>query len=126
MPVVEISMLKGRSVEEIALICDTIHRAIVKHYEIPAEDRFQLVRQYESHELRFDRDFAGGPRSDQFILVQITAGRERAVATKQALFEELALSLAQDAGLDPEDVFIMLGNVKMTDLSLAGGRPYGV
>lgn len=126
MPVVEISLLKGRSIEEIALICETIHRAVVKHYEIPEGDRFQLVRQYEPYELRFDRDFAGGPRSDRFVLVQITSGRERPVATKQSLFEEIATSLRQQTGLDPEDVLIMLGNVKMTDLSLAGGRPYGV
>jgi phenylpyruvate tautomerase PptA (4-oxalocrotonate tautomerase family) len=126
MPVVEISMLHGRAVEEIRTICTTVHEALVKHYEIPVEDRFQIVRQCQPHELLFDATFAGGPRSNAFVLIQITAGRERPVEVKRALFAEIATSLQAHADIDPEDVFIMLGNVKTSDLSLAAGRPFGV
>jgi phenylpyruvate tautomerase PptA (4-oxalocrotonate tautomerase family) len=123
-PVVEISMIKGRSPNAIAAISDAVHDALVECYEMPADDRFQIIRQCEPHELIFDRSFMGGPRSAGFVLIQITAGREREVPVKQALFRAIATGLQQGADVDPEEVFIMLANVATSDLWLAGGRPF--
>lgn len=124
MPVVEISMRSGRSVAQISAIAEAAHEALVATYGIPADDRFQLIKQYEPHELIYHPTFGGGPRTEDFLFVQVTAGRERPIEIKRAFFKALADALQQAIGLDPENLMIMLGNVQMSDLSLGGARPF--
>lgn len=124
MPVVEISMRRGRTNKDIKAIADAAHDALVATYAIPADDRFQFIRQYERHELLYDPNFAGGPRTDDFVFVRVTAGRERPIETKHSFFSALAVALQDAVRLDPEDLMVMLDNVQMSDLSLGGGRPF--
>jgi len=45
-----------------------------------------MIKQYDRHELIFDTNFMGGPRTDDFLIIQITAGRPRTVEVKSHLF----------------------------------------
>jgi phenylpyruvate tautomerase PptA (4-oxalocrotonate tautomerase family) len=123
MPVVDITLLRGRTPERLTLIADSVHDALVQHFGVPAEDRFQVIHQCEPHELIFDRTFMGGPRSDGFVMIRVIAGKERTVEVKRAFFAAVVGNLGR-ADVAPEDVFIMLDSVDITDFSVAGGRPF--
>jgi len=124
MPVVDITMIRGRSTQQVRAIADIAHRTLADTYEVPAGDRFQVIHQVEPHELIFDEQFGGGPRTRDFILVKVTGGRPRSVEVKRRFCATLVERLLAQAALDPENVFIMLDNVELSDLSLGGGRPF--
>lgn len=124
MPVIDITLLRGRTPQQLRAIADAVHDALVEEFGVPAEDRFQVIHQCDSDELIYDRTFMGGPRTGGFVMVRVVAGKERPLAVKQAFFKAAVEKLGSRAGIAAEDVFVMLDSVSLTDLSVAGGRPF--
>ncbi|TSD89447.1 tautomerase family protein [Mycobacterium sp. KBS0706] len=121
MPLTRISLVRGKSPEYLRALSDSLHRALVEAFEVPPDDRFQIIHQHEPGELVFDLHYLGGPRSDDFVLFQITAGRPRSTATKAAFYRRLVEGLAEVPGLRPEDVMVVISTTQLDDWSFAGG-----
>lgn len=127
MPMSRVSLLKGKSPEYLQALSDALHLALVDAYEVPLKDRFQLIQQHEANELVFDRNYLSHqdkPRSDDFVLIQITAGRERSAATKQAFYQRLVELLATSPGVRAEDVMVIINTTAAEDWSFSGGVMY--
>ncbi len=61
---------------------------MVETFNVPPADRFQVIHQHEPGELIFDRNHLAGPRSDDFALFAITAGKPRSTGdAAQAFFK---------------------------------------
>ena len=123
MPFSRISLLKGKSPDYLRALSDSLHTALVEAFDVPEKDRFQIIHQHEPHELIFDRDYEGGPRSDDFVLIAITTGKPRTTAVKLAFYERLALRLAEAPGLRPEDVMVVVNTALGDEWSFGGGKP---
>jgi phenylpyruvate tautomerase PptA (4-oxalocrotonate tautomerase family) len=108
MPLVNISLLKGKSPEYLRAVSDSVHKALVETYNVPAADRFQLIHQFERHEFIYDADYLGIHRTDDVVFIHITAGHWRDTTTKQALYRRLAELLVEIPGLRPEDVQVVI------------------
>ncbi|OWJ68625.1 tautomerase family protein [Inquilinus limosus] len=121
MPLTRISLARGKPPEYLRVLSDSLHRALVDAFEVPPDDRFQVIHQHEPGELVFDRHYLGGPRSDDFVLFQVTAGRPRSTATKAAFYRCLVGHLAEAPGLRPEDVMVVISTTWLDDWSFAGG-----
>ncbi|MTV40480.1 tautomerase family protein [Duganella radicis] len=123
MPMSRISLLKGKSPEYIRALGDGLQRAMEESFNVPKNDRFQLVHQHEPYEMMFDRSYEGGPRSDDFVLIAITIGKPRSTEMKQAFYRRLVELLAESPGLRPEDVMVVVSSSQGDDWSFGGGRP---
>jgi 5-carboxymethyl-2-hydroxymuconate isomerase len=123
MPISRISLLKGKSPEYLRALGDSLQRAMEESFNVPKNDRFQMIHQHEPSELIFDRDYEGGPRSDDFVLIAITLGKPRSTELKQAFYRRLVEELAASPGVRPEDVMIVLSTSQGEDWSFSGGRP---
>jgi phenylpyruvate tautomerase PptA (4-oxalocrotonate tautomerase family) len=121
MPFVRISLRRGKPREYLRALSDAVHAALVETFGIPAADRFQAFHQHDPEELVFDRDYLGGPRSDDFVLIYVTGGKVRDAATKQAFYRRLALALAASPGLDPADLMVIVNTTGIDDWSFGGG-----
>lgn len=121
MPVSRISLQRGKPLAYLQAIQDGLHRALVDTFEVPEADRFQVLEQLEPHELVFDRTYLGGPRSDDFVLITVNAGRLRTPATKQGFFRRVVENLGQAPGVRPEDVMIVINTTGPEDWSFADG-----
>ncbi len=122
MPMARISLRRGKSPDYLRALADGVYSAMHEAYDVPANDRFQLIHQHEPHEMFCDRYYLGGPRSEDFVLVAITAGRPRSAATKQAFYGRLVELLAQSPGIDPEDVMVVIITTDAEGWSFGGGR----
>ncbi|HEX7823783.1 MAG TPA: tautomerase family protein [Mycobacterium sp.] len=121
MPLVRVSLLKGKAPEHIRALSDAIYRALVESYGMPENDLFQIFEQLEPGSLLFDRNYGGGPRSDDFMLITIRSDARRA-DEKEALMTRLVDNLATSAGVRGEDVFIVLEtNSTLEDYSFSSG-----
>nr|WP_315396319.1 tautomerase family protein [uncultured Duganella sp.] len=120
-----ISVLKGKSPGHLRALGDSLHAAMVEAFNVPPTDRFQLFHQHEANELIFDRDYAseGGPRSDNFVLIAITAGKPRSTQIKQAFYRRLVERLAEAPGINPRDVMVVITTTLGDEWSFSGGAP---
>lgn len=122
MPFTRISLLKGKSPDYLRAVSDSLHRALVEAFEVPPNDRFQAIHQHEPGELVFDRTYLGGPRSDDFILFAVTAGRPRDTATKKAFYKRLVTLLGESPGVRPQDVMVVITTTLLDEWSFADGE----
>jgi 4-oxalocrotonate tautomerase len=122
MPLVRVSMLKGKPPEYINALSESIYQALVESYGMPENDHFQIIEQLEPGSLRFDRNYrATSPRSDDFMILHIKADARR-VSEKDALYKLLVERLAKSPGVRPEDVFVTLDvNTVLEDWSFGNG-----
>ena len=105
MPLVRISLLKGRPAELRRKIGEAIHRALVETVGVP-RDRCQILTEH------------GIARSDQIVIVQITLSVGRTLAQKRALFHHIADHLAA-LGVRREDAWVSLVEVAKENRSFA-------
>lgn len=121
MPLVRISLLKGKSKEYIRAISDGVHQALIEAYKIPPDDRFQLIHQHEPEEFVYDADYLGIHRTDDVVFIHVFAGNWRDRAAKKALYKAIADRLAESPGLRREDVQVILSPNERDEWSFGNG-----
>jgi phenylpyruvate tautomerase PptA (4-oxalocrotonate tautomerase family) len=121
MPLVRISLLRGKSKEHIRAISDGVHQALIDAYRIPPEDRFQLIHQHEPEEFVYDADYLGIHRTRDVVFIHIVAGNWRDTATKKALYKAIADRLTASPGLRSEDVQVILSPNARDEWSFGNG-----
>ena len=121
MPFVRISLLKGKSNDHIRAIADSVHQALTETFEVPADDRFQFIDQYEPEHFIYDPDYLGIHRSPDVVFINILASNWRKTAAKQQLYRRVAELLSANAGVRAEDVQISLTPNQREDWSFGEG-----
>jgi phenylpyruvate tautomerase PptA (4-oxalocrotonate tautomerase family) len=124
MPISHISLLRGKSSAYLRAVSDSLHQALVEAFDVPPEDRFQVMHQHGAEEMSIDPHYLSGTRSADFVLFNITAGRPRSAATKQAFYRRLVELLGQSPGLRPDDVMIVVQTTQPEDWSFSGGTQF--
>ena len=125
MPLVRISMKKGRSPEDRRAIAECVHTALVEAIGIPVDDRFQVVTEYGSDalgsELIYDSHYLGVERTDGIVFVQVFLRKGRTVEAKQAFYLRTVDLLEARVKVRPEDVVIVLNENDNADWSFGNG-----
>src|ERR1700761_5637296 len=107
MPLVTITLGKGRTAEEKQKIGDAIQAALVET-GVPAADRFQRFLELEPENFIYDKNYPdlSKPRTSQFIVIEILLSVGRSVKVKRKILAGLVAGL-KSLGIDPNDVFIV-------------------
>ena len=124
MPLVTVTLRKGKSPEFLKKVGDAIHEALVNQAKIPVGDRFQVFHEVESGHIDADPAFAGSntvQRSEDLLIIQIVLNEGRTDVTKTAIYAEIAANLQKAADLQPDDLFISLVEVVKQNWSMALG-----
>jgi len=124
MPLVRVTMIKGKSPEYIKKISDSIYEALVEAYEMSENDLFQVIEQLEPGNLIYDRHYGlQGNRSSDFMIINIQSDARRR-DEKEAFMALLSDKLAASPGIPRDDVFVLLSpNSGAEDWSFGSGIP---
>src|ERR1700759_4558544 len=98
MPLVRVSLRKGKSDDYKKAIGDGVYRAMREAINIPEEDRFVVVSEHSESEFQFSKTYLDIARSDDLVIIQITLNNNRTVEQKQALFAGIAGILSVNPG----------------------------
>lgn len=122
MPFTTIALRKGKTSEYRHALADSVHSALVETIGIPADDRFQLIQEYDADSLIYAPSFLDIARTDDIVIVRITlvAGRPRSL--RAALHRKIAENLAVSPGVRPEDVLVSLTENDRADWSVGRGE----
>lgn len=121
MPLIRISMRRGRPASEPSAIVDGIYRALRETFEVPEDDLFAVIHQHDGDEFVFNANYFGFARSDALVIIQLTVSSTRGVGQKKALFAKIAEDLSRDPGLRPDDIFINLIETARENWSFGNG-----
>jgi phenylpyruvate tautomerase PptA (4-oxalocrotonate tautomerase family) len=121
MPLVRISLRQGKSADYKQAIGDGVYQAMLEAFDVPKEDRFVVISEHAASEFRFSRTYLDIARSDDLVIIQITANNTRDIEQKKALFARIAELLSQRPGLRKEDIFISLVEVAKENWSFGNG-----
>ena len=121
MPLVRVSIRRGKPVAYRKAILDGIYRAMRSTFDVPEEDRFMVINEHDEADFSYSKTYLGIDRTDDLVLVQLTVSNTRTLAQKQALFGRIAEQLTRDPGLRPEDIFINLVEVAPENWSFGHG-----
>ena len=121
MPLVRISLAKGKPAHYRRQVGDAVHRALVGTVGVPALDRFQLITEHEPEGFVYDREFLGIDRSPDLVIIQITLSAGRTLEQKRALYRAIASNLEAAVGLRPQDAWINLVEVARQNWSFGNG-----
>jgi phenylpyruvate tautomerase PptA (4-oxalocrotonate tautomerase family) len=120
-PLVTIDVIEGRTPEELRLLADCVHQALVETFAAPERDRYQVIREHSAEHLILLDTGLGIERSDKVVLVQITQqGRDD--AQKTALYARLAELFEQRDVAGPNDLIVSVTENTRADWSFGFGR----
>ncbi|MFG1348547.1 tautomerase family protein [Xanthobacter autotrophicus] len=108
MPLVHISLRAGKPEAYRQAIFDGLYRAMRETFNVPEDDQFMTIREHDAGTFRYGASYGGIARSDDLVLIQISAMNTRTVEQKKALFRRIAELLGESPGIRPEDVFVNL------------------
>jgi phenylpyruvate tautomerase PptA (4-oxalocrotonate tautomerase family) len=117
MPIVRISTLKGRTLDEKRAISGAIHEALVDSFRIPERDNNQRIDEYDP------QDYILPPgRSEKYILIEITVFPGRSQEAKRVLYRAIVSKLGK-LNVDPMDISIILYEPPLENWGIRGGIP---
>ena len=84
MPLVTVTLRKGKSAEFKSAVLSAVHRALVAS-GVPEADRFQRVLQLGPDDFRFDPAYpdSSTPRTDDFAVIEVLQSVGRSVTFKR-------------------------------------------
>src|ERR1700733_505214 len=121
MPLTRIALRAGKPAEYRKALTDGIQRSLVDTFNVPKDDQFVLITEYEAGNLIYNRQYLNIERSDDFVVIQLTVSNTRTIDQKKALYRRIVDELAESPGLRREDVFINLFEVEKENWSFGNG-----
>ncbi|MBR8145504.1 tautomerase family protein [Burkholderia sp. AU19243] len=121
MPFTRIAVREGKPAAYRAALVDGVYRALMHTFNVPEDDIFMVVTEHTAENFFFGRHYLDIERSDDLVMIQITANNTRTLEQKKALYRTIAENLAAQPGVRPEDVFISLVEVLKEDWSFGNG-----
>jgi 4-oxalocrotonate tautomerase len=121
MPIVRLSFHTGKSAAWRAAVSDAVQQAMVETIDVPPADRFHVMSEHAPGFLMIDPTYFDIARSDDPLIVQITIRAGRSDDKKRALYRRITGLLAEDPGVRPQDVMIVLSENALVDWSFGEG-----
>ena len=121
MPLVRITLRKGRTPEFLRDASNAIHEALVATANVPADDRFHIIEEVDHNNLVAHPSYGGVERSEGLVVIQITLNAGRTVEVKRALYAEIARRLQEAVDVRPDDVLVSLVEVTKENWSFGKG-----
>ena len=108
MPLVRIDIRRNADPAFGRKIGAIVYQTMTDTINVPAKDNFQVITEHDGNGLIYDPSYLDIPRTDGFVLIQITLNAGRTVEMKQVFYKTLAEHLHAQLGIRKEDVFIGL------------------
>lgn len=123
MPLVTVTLRRGKSSEFKSAVLDAVHRALVAS-GVPDKDRFQRVLELAPDDFRFDPDYPdlASPRTEDFVLIEILLSVGRSVKVKRKILADILSAAARAPGLNPEHVMVCFKETAWENWAFGGGR----
>ncbi len=116
MPLVKVSLLKGRSIEEKKALLDAIHAALLDAFKIPENDRNQRIFEFEPEHFDIPEE-----KTSNYTIIEIDVFPGRSLNAKRKLYQKIVQNLNEQ--IHPNDILVVLKEPPLDNWGLRGGMP---
>ena len=120
MPLIHISLRKGKPEAYRQAIFDSLYRAMRDALDVPEDDQFMTITEHDAANFRYGNAY-GVARSADVAYIQITVFSTRTVEQKRVLFRRIAELLGENPGIREEDVFVTVLDAAKENWSVGHG-----
>ncbi|UNK59250.1 tautomerase family protein [Buttiauxella ferragutiae] len=120
MPLIKFDIVEGRSEKEIKIMLDAAHRAMLKAFDVPERDRYQVVNEHKASHLIAEDTGLGIVRTRNIVIVSVVS-RPRTEQSKKTFYHELCCELQEHCGIAPSDVMVSITINSDADWSFGHG-----
>lgn len=117
MPLVKISILKGRTKSEKKQLLNIVHSALVEAFKIPHGDRVQRIYEFDADNFEIPDN-----RTNKFTIIEITILPGRSFEAKKHLYK-LIFSELKKLGYQDNDAAVVLIEPELNNWGVRGGVP---
>ncbi|GEK58495.1 tautomerase family protein [Marinococcus halophilus] len=121
MPLIRIDVIEGRTEEELQLLADAVHDAVVESFEVPENDRYQTINQHKPYEMYIEDTGLGFGRTNNIVVIQVIS-KTRTAEQKKRLYKNVAGHLQSRCHINSEDVMISITDNTEADWSFGMGE----
>lgn len=121
MPLVRVSVPQQLTEAQVRHISESIHQSMVATFNVPQDDRFQVLSRHKPEEIVCTPAYLGIAHTERVAFIQITCNEGRTLEMKKALFAALARSIAEGGAVLASDVIVSLVEVKKENWSFGNG-----
>ncbi|SDW56596.1 Tautomerase enzyme [Marinococcus luteus] len=121
MPLIRMDVIEGRTEEELKLLADAIHDAVVESFEVPERDRYQIINQHKPYEMYIEDTGLGFERTNNIVVIQVIS-KTRTAEQKKQLYKKIAGNLEDRCSIEPEDVMVSITDNTEADWSFGLGE----
>ncbi|NTF16518.1 tautomerase family protein [Agrobacterium tumefaciens] len=121
MPLMKFHIYEGWPKEKITELLDAAHHAMVRSFNVPIRDRYQLLNTFSNDSMIMQDTGLDIPRTERFVLVEVVS-RPRTTEEKQAFYLNLSEDLLEKCNISPSDVMVSLVENSDADWSFGFGR----
>jgi len=116
MPLINISIPKGKSAEYVKAIADGVNSAVLTTLEgFPPDDRYQIIHEHESYELEYQT------RTGDRVMLYLIMRAGQKPESKKAFYRKVVENLRSCPGIDPANVLITIAENHDIDWSFRDG-----
>ena len=116
MPLVKVSLLKGRSIAEKKAILDAIHAALLEAFKIPENDRNQRIFEFEPDNFDIPEE-----KTSKYTIIEIDVFPGRSLDAKRKLYHKIVQNLEEQ--IQPNDILVVLKEPPLDNWGVLGGMP---
>ncbi len=117
MPLVKISLLKGKSKEEKEALLDAVHAALIETFKIPENDRNQRIFEFEPENFEIPEG-----KTSNYTLIEMDVFPGRSIEAKRRLYQTIVQNLKRH-NIQASDVLIVLNEPHLDNWGVRGGVP---
>lgn len=117
MPLVKVSLLKGKSKEEKEALLNAIHAALIEAFKIRENDRNQRIFEFEPENFEIPEG-----KTSNYTLIEIDVFPGRSIEAKRKLYQTIVQNL-QRHNIQASDVLIVLNEPQLDNWGVRGGVP---
>lgn len=116
MPLINVSIPKGKSPEYVKAVADGVNSAVLATFEgFPPDDRYQIIHEHESYELEYQK------RTGDRVLMYLIMRAGQKPESKRAFYRKVVENLKISPGIDPANVLIAIAENHDIDWSFHDG-----
>ena len=116
MPLVNISIVKGKSADYKKAVADAVNSAVIETMGFPADDRYQIIHEHDEKDLQYQS------RTGDRVIMHLIMRRGRSPDAKKAFYKRVVDKLKRDPGIDPANVMIVIAENSDIDWSFENGE----
>jgi phenylpyruvate tautomerase PptA (4-oxalocrotonate tautomerase family) len=121
MPLAKIHIRKGRRAEEKRAIADAVQASLIATFDIPEQDRFQLIQEYEDEHFIHPDAFLDLTYTRDLLMIELAFIEGRSDELKKALLADLNRRLVETADVRADDVFVSMYELAAANFSFGRG-----